>query len=183
MSDDEIHVPHHAHRRERGLTQWIAIFTALMATFGAVVGHEANETANEAILYKNDAVLKKAEASNQWSYYQQVGTKALLTELARTLAPEARQADYDNKLAKYANQKNEIQARADILDEQVTVANTRSAALRSPRLNFTLAIMLLQIGISVASVTVLTGRVWLFGVAGLAAAGGVGFWVAALLAH
>ncbi len=183
MSDDEIHVPHHAHRRERGLAQWIAIFTALVATFGAIVGHEASETANEAILYKNDAVLKKAEAANQWAYYQQVSTKALLTELAKTLAPEAGRADYDNRIAKYANQKNQIQARAEMLEQQVTTANTKSAALRTPRLNFTLAIMLLQIGISVASVTVLTGRAWLFGVAGLAAIGGVGFWVAALLAH
>ncbi len=183
MADDEIHVPHHAHRRERGLAQWIAIFTALMATFGAIVGHEASETANEAILYKNDAVLKKAEAANQWAYYQQVSTKALLTELAKTQAPDAKRADYDNKLAKYTNQKNEIQARADVLEEQVTVANAKSAALRKPRLNFTLAIMLLQIGISVASVTILTGRVWLFGVAGLAAAGGIGFWIAAFFAH
>jgi len=42
---------------------------------------------------------------------------------------------------------------------------------------------LLQIAISVASVTILTGRVWLFAVAGLSAVGGLGFWIIALLAH
>lgn len=182
MSED-VHVPHHAHGKERGLVQWIAIFTALIATFGAIVGHEASETANEAILYKNEAVLKKADASNQWAYYQQVSTKALLTELAKTLAPEAQRAAYDDKLAKYTSQKREIQAKAEALEKQVTVANAKSAALREPRLNFSLAIMLLQIGISVASVTVLTGRKWLFGVAGITAIGGIGFWAAALLAH
>jgi Domain of unknown function (DUF4337) len=112
MTTHEVHVPHHPHGVERGLTQWVAIFTALMATFGAIVGHEASESANEAILLKNEAVLKKAEASNQWSYYQQVSTKAHLTELA-----------------KYAKQKDEIQARANGFEDEVKRANDASSAL------------------------------------------------------
>lgn len=183
MSEHGVHVPHHPHGPQRGLDQWIAIFTALMATFGAIVGHEASETANQAILFKNEAVLKKAEASNQWSYYQQVSTKAHLMELAKALTPASRHAGYDDKLAKYAKQKQEIQARASAFEAQVKRADAESTALRQPRLNLGLALTLLQIAISVASVTVLTGRVWLFGVAGLAALGGIGFWVAALVAH
>ena len=180
MSTHEVHVPHGP---ERGLTQWVAIFTALMATFGAVVGHEASETANEAILLKNEAVLKKAEASNQWSYYQQVSTKAHLMELAKALTPAAKHKDYDQKLAKYTQQKDEIQAKANTFEAEVARANDASAALRKPRLNYAFALTLLQIAISVASVTVLTGRKWLFGVAILAAGGGTGFWLTALLAH
>jgi Domain of unknown function (DUF4337) len=183
MTSHEVHVPHHPHGPERGLAQWVAIFTAIMATFGAIVGHEASETANEAILLKNEAVLKKAEASNQWAYYQQVSTKAHLMELAKALTPEAKQAGYDEKLAKYAKQKVEIQAKANEFEAQVQVADKRSAELRKPRLNFGFALTLLQIAISVASVTILTGRVWLFGVAGLSAAGGLGFWIIAFLAH
>jgi len=183
MSSDAVHLPHHPHRRERGLAQWIAIFTAIMATFGAIVGHEASETANEAILEKNEAVLKKAEASNQWAYYQQVSTKAHLMELAKALAPEAKRMGYDEKLEKYVRQKQEIQARAAAFEEQVKQADQKSAALRKPRLNFALALTLLQISISVASVTMLTGRVWLFVVASLSAMAGLGFWAIALLAH
>lgn len=183
MTNHEVHVPHHPHGPGRGLAQWVAIFTALMATFGAIVGHEASETANEAILIKNEAVLKKAEASNQWAYYQQVSTKAHLMELAKTLAPEARHAEYDDKLAKYAGQKDEIQARANEFEAQVRRADGKSAELRKPRLDFAYALTLIQIAISVASVTVLTGRVWLFAVAGVSALGGIGFWVMALVLH
>jgi len=183
MSTHEVHVPHAPHGPERGLTQWVAIFTALMATFGAVVGHEASETANEAILLKNEAVLKKAEASNQWSYYQQVSTKAHLMQLAKALTPAAKHTDYDQKLAKYTQQKDEIQAKATAFEAEVTRANDASSALRQPRLNYAFALTLLQIAISVASVTVLTGRKWLFAVAILAAGGGTGFWLTALFAH
>jgi len=183
MTTHEVHVPHHPHGAERGLTQWVAIFTALMATFGAIVGHEASETANEAILLKNEAVLNKSEAANQWSYYQQVSTKAHLMELAKALTPTAKHAGYDDKLAKYAKQKDEIQAKANGFESEVTRANDASAALRMPRLNYAYALTLLQIAISVASVTVLTGRRWLFAVAILSALGGAGFWLTALLAH
>lgn len=183
MNEHSIHVPHHEHVPRRGLDQWVAIFTALMATFGAIVGHEASEAANQAILFKNEAVLKKAEASNQWSYYQQVSTKAHLMELAKALTPPTKHPNYDEKLAKYAKQKADIQARATAFEAQVKRANIASAALRQPRLNLGLSLTLLQIAISVASVTVLTARVWLFGVAGLAALAGIGFWVTALLAH
>lgn len=183
MTSHEVHVPHHPHGPERGLTQWVAIFTALMATFGAIVGHEASETANEAILLKNEAVLKKAEASNQWAYYQQVSTKAHIMELAKALTPEAKHTGYDVNLAKYAKQKEEIQTKANEFEAQVKIADGKSSALRQPRLNFAFALTLLQIAISVASVTILTGRVWLFAVAGLSAIGGLGFWMTALFTH
>ncbi|MGH8737914.1 MAG: DUF4337 domain-containing protein [Burkholderiales bacterium] len=183
MTSEEVHVPHHPHGPERGLAQWVAIFTALMATFGAVVGHEASETANDAILLKNEAVLKKTEASNQWAYYQQVSTKGHLMELAKALTPAAKHEGYDEKLAKYAKQKEEIQARANEFERQVSRADGESTRLRKPRLNFAFALTLLQIAISVASVTILTGRVWLFAVAVLSALGGLGFWLSAMLAH
>ncbi|MHB8317557.1 MAG: DUF4337 family protein [Acidithiobacillus ferrivorans] len=38
----------------------------------------------------------------------------------------------------------------------------------------------LQIAISLASITALTGRAWLFGMAILSALGGIGLWVVAL---
>jgi Domain of unknown function (DUF4337) len=43
-----------------------------------------------------------------------------------------------------------------------------------------LAMTLTQIAISLASITALTGTVWLFGVAGISAAGGIALWLLAL---
>jgi hypothetical protein len=69
------------------------------------------------------------------------------------------------------------------LEKQAAAANTKSAALREPRQNLFLALALFQIAISVASVTVLTRQLWLFGVAVAGALGGIGFWITALVAH
>lgn len=78
---EELHIPHQ-HGVESGLAKWVAIFTAIVATMGGIVGHEASHVANDAILYKNEAVLKKTDAANQWAYYQAVSTKSHLMELA-----------------------------------------------------------------------------------------------------
>lgn len=185
MSAHGVHVPHHHEGPVRGFTQWVAIFTALMATVGAVVGHEASEVANEAILLKNDAVLNMAKASNQWGYYQSVSTKAHLMELSRELTPQDSPARMkaDEKLAKYAAQKQEIEEKARKLEAQVSADVTKSGMFTLPRQQLGYSLALFQIAISVASLTVLTGRLWLFGVALLAAAGGIGYWLVALVAH
>jgi hypothetical protein len=46
----------------------------------------------KALCFKNEPVLKKADASNQWTYYQARGTKRNLTEIAEELSNDA-----DNK--------------------------------------------------------------------------------------
>lgn len=182
MEEYELHGAHqhHAHDVTAPLGQWIAIFTALVACLGAVVGHEASQVANEALLLKNEAVLKRAEASDQWTYYQQVSTKAQIGELSKRVTGAAPLADIDDKLAKYARQKTEIEAKARALEAEQVKANEASVKLRVPRQHLAVALTLLQIAISVASVTALTNRKWLLSVAGLSAVGGVGFWVASM---
>ena len=185
MAEHSVHVPHHHEKPVRGLVQWVAIFTAVMATVGAVVGHEATETANKAILLKNDAVLKMAKANDQWAYYQAVSTKIHLMELSKEIAPASATARQkaEEKLAKYNTQKQEIEAKAKELESQVEKDNAKSASFALPRQQLGFSLALLQIAISVASVTVLTERKWLFGVALLSAAGGVVYWLLAFIAH
>jgi len=126
-----------------------------------------------------------AKASNQWSYYQAVSTKAHFMELSKEVAPEnspARQKA-DEKLAKYASQKQELEEKARTLEHQVNEDAAKSALFTRPRQQLGYSLALVQIAISVASVSVLTGRVWLFGIAFLSAAGGIGYWLVAFFAH
>src|SRR5258706_11145085 len=88
MSGHGIHVhgPHdhaveHAGQTP-GLGQQVAIFTAVLATVGAIVSFFGGDTQNKAMLYKNEAVLRKTEASNQWNYYQAKSMKQNLAEFA-----------------------------------------------------------------------------------------------------
>ena len=95
------HAVEHSAHHEPGLAQWVAIFTAILSTLGAVVAYQGGNTQNEAMLYKNEAVLKKTLASDQWNFYQALSTKQHLMELARDIAPDRNQAYYAQKLAKY----------------------------------------------------------------------------------
>ena len=164
------HLEHAAHgEQEHGgrnsLVHWIAIFTAIISTIGAVIGHEAEEIANSAILLKNEAALKKTDAADQWNYYQAVSTKSHLMELAMSLVPEAQRPPFAAKIKKYEAQKVDIKKQADNLEAQSAKANKDSAALATPRGNYMYALALLQVAISVVSVTVLTRQRWLFGIA------------------
>ncbi len=68
-------VEHASHGGGNGLTQYVAVFTAILATIGAIGSYQGGHTQNEALLFKNEVVLKKTDAANQWSYYQGKSTK------------------------------------------------------------------------------------------------------------
>ena len=163
----EGHFEHMAHAAHEGggLVRWIAIFTAVVSTVAALIGHQAEEIANSAILLKNEAALKKTEASDQWNYYQAVSTKSHLAELAMALVSPDQRPPFAEKIKKYEAQKTDIRRQAEQLEALSAKANVTSSALSGPRGRLMYALALLQVAISVVSVTVLTRQRWLFGVA------------------
>ena len=189
MSEDGFHV-HGAHEHEvehhaeggDGLAGNIAIFTAIMATVGAIVSYQGGATQNEAMLFKNEAVLKKAQASDQWNFYQAKSNKGHLMELASDIAPPQKQGYYKEQIAKYEKDKKEIKAKAEELEAASEKADVESEHLMHPHHKLAQAMTLIQIAISLASITVLTRKKWLFYIAGGAATGGVIMAASALLA-
>lgn len=189
MSEHGFHVhAHHEHVIEHeaqpggSLTQYVAMFTAILSTLGAIISYQGGFNQNEAMLYKNEAVLKQAQASDQWSYYQAKAQKAHMMELAMDLAPPGKKAYYKAQLDKYNEQKKKIQAKAEALEAESRKADEKSAELLHPHHKQALAMTLTQIAISLASITALTRRRWLFGVAAVAAAGGGALWISSMLA-
>lgn len=181
MSGSEFHAhgPHdHAveHVAEHGgshLAQSVAIFTAVLSTIGALVSYQGGATQNQAMLYKNEAVLKKAQASDQWSYYQAKSSKQHLMELAQDLAPGEKRDFYRKQIEKYETEKKEARVKAEALDKESGAANELSAHTMHPHHRLAQAMTLIQIAISLASITILTGRRWLFALALGSAAGGL----------
>jgi hypothetical protein len=93
MSEGSFHVhgPHdheleHAAHSRDPFAGKIAVMTAIFATVGALFGYMGGATQNEALLYKNDAAIKKTEASDQWNFYQAKSGKQNLAELGAVLA-------------------------------------------------------------------------------------------------
>ncbi len=191
MSGHGFHVHgHHEHVLEHGahhvsnnqMSQYIAIFTAILSTIGAVISYQGGATQNEAMLYKNEAVLKKAQASDQWNFYQSKAQKEHLMELALEIAPKDRKAHYQEQIDRYNGEKKKIQAEAEALDEASKQADEKSERLMHPHHQLAQAMTLAQIAISLASITALTRRRWLFGAAAIAAAGALVLWGMALMA-
>ncbi|HTN93370.1 MAG TPA: DUF4337 domain-containing protein [Gallionella sp.] len=172
-------VEHHAQGGDN-LATYIAIFTALLASLGALVSYQGGDTQNQAMLFKNEAVLKKAQASDQWNFYEAKSNKGHLMELAADLAPANKRGYYKSQIEKYENDKKEIKAKAEALEAESEKANLQSEHLIHPHHKLAQSMTLIQIAISLASITVLTRKQWLFAVAALAAAGGLAMWAAAV---
>src|SRR3989475_11967506 len=68
--------------RERSLRTRVAVTAAILAVLASLSALQAERTAAESILSKNEAVLAQSRASDEWSYRQAKSLKLHLPELA-----------------------------------------------------------------------------------------------------
>ena len=177
------HAVEHQAQGGDSLAGYVAIFTAILASVGAIVSYQGGDTQNQAMLFKNEAVLKKTQASDQWNFYQAKSNKGHLMEIAADIAPAKKRDYYKNQIEKYENEKKEIKVKAEALEAESEKANHDSEHAMHPHHKLAQSMTLIQIAISLASITVLTRKKWLFLVAAVAAAGGLTMWIFALIAQ
>jgi Na+/glutamate symporter len=155
----------------------IAMFTAIVATVGAIFSYMGGATQANAGLLKNDAAIKKTEASNQWNYFQSKSTKQSLAELARDLAPDDRKATYQSKVERYESEKNEIKVAAEKLEADSHRFDRQSEEQMHQHHRWAQATTALQVAIALAAIALLTRKKWLeygmYGVAGIGLVVGV----------
>jgi len=188
MSEHGFHVhgPHdheleHAAKHDpEGMAGQLAVMTAILATIGALFSYQGGATQANAALLKNDAAIKKTEASNQWNYFQAKSTKQSLAELARDLAPDDKKAGYQAKVDRYEKEKNEINVVAKQLEADSTALDVASEAQMHQHHRWAQATTALQISIAMAAIALLTKRRWLewgtLGVGGLGVVVGAFAW-------
>ncbi|MDP9902586.1 DUF4337 domain-containing protein [Variovorax ginsengisoli] len=190
MSDHGFHVhgPHdheleHAAQGEHGgtahhgiggksMTNQIAVCTAVIATVGALFSYMGGATQATAALDKNNAAIKKTEASNQWNYFQAKSTKQALTEFARDMAPDGRKAALQAKVERYEKEKADIQVAAQKLEDEATAWDHESEAQMHQHHRWAQATTVLQVSIALAAIALLTRKKWLeYGMLAVAGAG------------
>ena len=184
MSEDAFHVhgphdhelEHAAEGHGNSFTNKVAMFTAIIATVGAIFSYMGGATQANAGLYKNNAALKKTEASNQWNFFQAKSTKQALAELAMNLSPEAGKAAYQAKVERYEKEKGDIKVVAEKLEAQATEWDHQSDEQMHQHHRWAQATTALQVAIALAAIALLTKKKWLeYGMYGVAAVGlGVG---------
>ena len=166
------------HAAEDGFAQRVALMTAILATIGALFSYESGSAQNDAMFLKNESILKQAQASDQWAFYQAKSVKGHLDEVAGDLSTDptvkaayAAKADHENK------DRIEVQRRATELEAEAKALGEQAEATLKPHHRLSLGMTMVQIAVALAAITVLTRRRWL--IWGSAAAAALGLGIAA----
>src|SRR4029077_10680419 len=118
-----VHGPHdheveHAAHSTDPFAGKIAVMTAILATIGALFGYMAGATQNDALMFKNEAAIRKTEASDQWNFYQAKSSKQNLAELGATLTTGDAADKYRVEAKRYNEEKAAIMAEAKKFEAQ-----------------------------------------------------------------
>src|SRR4051812_16358205 len=161
------------HETSGGMINQIAMFTAVIATVGAIFSYMGGATQANAGLYKNNAAIKKTEASNQWNYFQAKSTKQSLAEVSRDLAPiEADKVKYQAKIDRYEKEKKDIETDARKIEAESKDWDAQSDAQMHQHHRWAQATTALQVAIALAAIALLTRKKWLeWGMFGMGAVG------------
>ena len=172
---------HGEHGEHGGMINQIAMFTAIIATVGAIFAYMGGATQANAGLYKNNAAIKKTEASNQWNYFQAKSTKQSLAEVARDLARRGRKGPVPGQDRPLREGKERDQGRGR-QDSSSTPPHwdKQSDEQMHQHHRWAQSTTVLQVCIALAAIALLTKKKWLE--YAMFAAGGVGVIVGALAA-
>jgi hypothetical protein len=188
MSEGGFHVhgPHdheleHQAQSGDGFAGRLAVMTAIIATIGALFGYQVGNTQNTALLYKNEAAIKRTEASDQWSFYQAKSSKQNLAELGAALAAPEIAERYRKEAERYKSEKDDISKEAKRLEALSNEADAKSEASMHEHHRWAQAMTLLQVSIALAAITLLTRRKWMQWMAIGAGVGGAALGLLAFL--
>jgi hypothetical protein len=170
-------VEHAAEHGAGGMVGQLAVITAVLATVGALFSYMGGATQADAALAKNDAAIRKTEASDQWNFYQAKNARQAIAEVALDLVPAERRDAYARNIEKYKADKEPIMAKAKELEEQAKAFDEQSGHLMHQHHRWAAATTAVQVSIALAAIALLTRRRWLewgaLGVAGVGIAIGV----------
>jgi hypothetical protein len=176
----EEHLEHGAEGSADKLSSRIAVMTAVFATVGAIFSYQAGSTQSDAAMDKNNAAIKKTEASDQWNYYQAKSNKQNLAELAINL-PGVDVEKYKAAIVRYQSEKEVVKKGAEKLEAQAQAWDTASEEVIHEHHRWAQAMTAMQVAIALAAIAMLTRKNWLlwgsYAVAGGGAALGAFAWM------
>ena len=174
-----------AEREKSGWTVYLSLSTAIIAVFAAVASLESGANSNDAILAKNDAVLKQSLASDQWALYQAKTVRAAIasgeSEFASATNPELANK-FREEAARLKSEQAPLETKARGLERSVEGYNLQAERLLARHHRFAISVTLFQVAVALCAIAALTKRKPLWGLGLAASAVGVALFVAGLLA-
>ncbi|MDB5803372.1 MAG: hypothetical protein JWN73_694 [Betaproteobacteria bacterium] len=171
------HAAHSAHDDGDSFAGRLAVLTAVLSTVGALFSYQGGATQNDAMINKNNAAIKKTEASDHWNYYQAKSNKQNLAELAAELSPVNREK-YLKEAARYAGEKDGIKKQAEVLEARSKQWNDEAETEIHLHHRWAQAMTVIQVSIALAAITLLTRRRWML--KGVYIAAGISFALAGM---
>jgi len=154
------HAAQDAHKDPDSFSSKLAVATAILSTVGALFSYQGGSTQNDAMMYKNNAAIKKTEASDQWNYYQAKSNKQNLAELAMAL-PGVDVEKYKKEVARYKEEKEGIKKDAEKLEAASKKWDEDSESLIHLHHRWAQSMTVIQVSIALAAITLLTRKKWL----------------------
>ncbi len=148
---EQVHetIHHHAHHSEDRWITWVALSTALLAGLAAIAALLSG-------YHANTAVIEQVKASDQWAYYQAKGIKQVIVQgdinMTKVMGKPV-SAEDKSELKKYKDQKAELQAKAQKLQDSSEEHFQRHEMLAR-------SVTLFQVAIAIAAIAVLTKLPW-----------------------
>lgn len=153
------HAEHAAAEGNRFLITVSATIAALAVVAAIIASLETVETSG-AISEKNEAVLKQAQASDQWNYYQAKSLKQKMFEIAAAAGgPKA--VDFQKEAERYNGEQKELEKQAKELEQQRDEKLAAGERREHRHHGLTYAATMVHVGIAVATVAIITrGQRW-----------------------
>ncbi len=166
------HLEHHAHHSSDGFISLVAVTTAILAAFAAVVSLLAGGHANE-------AMIEQIQSSDQWAFFQAKSIKASILETKiAVLTAQGQPANPKDqeKLTKYKEEQEEIKQIAESKHHHAEQHLHRHELLAS-------GVTLLQIAIAIGAISALTKKRAFWAGSIVAGLCGVGFLLRDIFLH
>ena len=150
-------------KRENAWLRWISVSTAIFAVIAAIAALQSGSLVNEALVQKNESILRQAQASDQWAYYQAKGIKSTQAQataevLALHPAGVAAAVKWKAAAARYAGQQVALKTKADALEKQRDARSQESEHLMHRHHTFAYCVTFTQVAIALAAIAALTRR-------------------------
>jgi hypothetical protein len=165
------HAQHAAHANDP-FSSRVSITIALLAVIAAVASSLETYESGAAIIAANQAVLAQERATDQWSFYEAKSLKKNMYAIAADQGG-ARAPDYRAKAKSEGDGQDQAQTDAKSLESQRDQALKRSEAHEARHHRLGLAATLLEMGIAISTIAIITKRHWpwigsgMLGLAGL----------------
>ncbi len=155
------------HAKAGGWVHYLSISTAIIAVLAALATLLSGNYANEALLLKNNAILKQTLASDQWSYYQAKGIKHDIAQGFQELKPGAALAA---RIEKLASEQEVIKTKAEGYAKEAEADNKESETNLEHHHKLAIGVTLFQIAIALSAIAALLRQrpVWLLSLVGAA---------------